>query len=252
MNLVRQIAGAFAAPMITALLLCAIAGVLYWRRRPRAARGLLASAAAFVYLCATPPFSNLLIRPLERQYPRLAENSLPAPRYVSVLGSGYAPNDEVPVTAMLDRDGMARIVEGVRLLRRWPGATLIVSGGAPDGLPKPARGYERMALELGVDPKRIIVLDHATNTTGEAIEVAGVVKQEPFVLVTSAFHMPRAMREMRRNGLQPTPAPTAHRYDFRERFTAGSLLPGAEALKRSEYALHEYLGLLAFWMGVGP
>ena len=251
MNSIREFAGIFAGPMNVALLMCAIALALRWRKRPRAANWLLASAAALLYLCSTQPVSNLLIGPLEKRFAPLREVPEPAPRYVSVLGSGYVPCDDVPVTAALDRDGLARIVEGVRLLRRWPEATLIVSGGAPQGHIKPAQGYELMARDLGVDSARIIVLDHATNTTGEAAEIAAVVKHDRFVLVTSAYHMPRAMREMQRNGLQPIPAPTAHRYDFTAEFGIKTFVPSADSLRRSEYALHEYLGLLGVALGAG-
>jgi hypothetical protein len=63
--------------------------------------------------------------------------------------------------------------------------------------------------------------------------------------------MPRAMQEMQRRGLRPIPAPTAHRYAFSAEFGLGSVMPGGDSLRRSERALHEYLGLLALQLGVG-
>ena len=251
MNLFKQFAAALTAPMTVALLLCALALILLWRKRPRAAKWLLVGAAALVYLCATQPVSDLLMAPLETRFAPLADVPPPAPQYIVVLGSGYAPRDSIPVTGALDRDGLARVVEGVRLQRRWPQARLILSGGAAEGRARPARGYEVLARDLGVDPAQVIVQDGARNTAQEAVEIANVVKAERFVLVTSAFHMPRAMQEMQRRGLQPIAAPTAQRYDPSIPFGPGAFMPGAEALRRSEHALREYLGLLALALGIG-
>jgi len=250
-ELLKAVAGALTGPLNAALLLCAIALLLRWRRRPRAARWLAICAAALVYVFSTQPVADLLMSSLENRYAPLATAALPAPRYVAVLGSGYAPRGAVPVTGALDRDGLARVVEGVRLARLWPQATLILSGGAPQDRAKPARGYEVLARELGVDPARVMVLDQPTNTAAEATAIATVVKSDSVVLVTSAFHMPRAMREMQRRGLQPLAAPTAQRYDAEIDYGFASLLPGADALRRSEHALHEYLALLATALGVG-
>jgi uncharacterized SAM-binding protein YcdF (DUF218 family) len=146
------------------------------------------------------------------------------------------------VTAALNPDGLARVVEGVRIARRLHEARLIVSGGAPPGLVPAATGYAELARGLGIANKSLIISDRPLDTAAEARAVAKLLGNAPFILVTSAYHMPRAMRLMRRAGANPIPAPTGQRAA-----AAGSLwfgwLPSSSGLAGTERAIHEYLGL---------
>ena len=74
-----------------------------------------AEPVTLTYLGALAPVSNGLLGTLERQYPPLP-SSLPAVRYIVVLGSGYAPRDGIPVTAALDPDGLVEIVKAAAAL----------------------------------------------------------------------------------------------------------------------------------------
>jgi len=233
-----------------AFLLSAVALGLRLRGRRRPTVWLLGSAAALVYLGATSPVSDALLGPLERQYPPLHQERLALPiHYVVVLGSGYAPRDDVPVTAALDEEALVRIVEGVRLLRRLGTARLIVSGGAPPGRTGSALGYARLARDLGVRDESLVVLSDPLDTNTEAHAIVTVLGASPFILVTSASHMPRAVRLIERAGGHPIAAPTGQQV---LRMTADSwrgLLPTAFSLHKTERALHEYLGLAALNMG---
>jgi uncharacterized SAM-binding protein YcdF (DUF218 family) len=142
------------------------------------------------------------------------------------------------------------VVEAVRLARRRPGSRLILSGGAPPGHIAAARGYAQLALDLGIEPSSLVILDRARDTAQEALDTAALLGSSPFVLVTSAFHMPRALRLMRRAGANPIPAPTAHGLrgtGFADRY---GLIPCADGLRKTEAALHEYLGLAALVLHV--
>ena len=83
------------------------------------------------------------------------------------------------------------------------------------------------------------------NTEAEARELRGLLHDQPFLLVTSAYHMPRAMRHMRVAGLRAQPAPTGFTARGLPLVSFGAWLPSAEALARTQRALHEYLGLAA-------
>ncbi len=120
---------------------------------------------------------------------------------VVVLGGGYTPHDGVPVTAALDEDGLVRITEGIRLVRRLKNAHLVVSGGAPPGHMPPALGYALLARDLGVDTSSLIVLDNSRDTAAEAKTVFSLLGSKPFLMVTSAYHMPRAMSLMEKKEL---------------------------------------------------
>jgi uncharacterized SAM-binding protein YcdF (DUF218 family) len=242
--LIRHLVGALLSPLTAALLLAAIAWVLRLRRRPAGSRTLLIVAAALAYFGSTALVGDALLAPLEQRFPPLRASLLPATGgYVVALGSGYLPHDSVPITAALDREGLVRIVEAVRLVRHIEGARLIASGGAPAGQTPPALGYAELARELGIDQQSLVVLDSALDTAAEAKAVAALVGSAPVILVTSAYHMPRAVLEFRHAGLEPIPAPTGQ-------LTRGPLLtdwhawlPNAGGLGKTERALHEYVGL---------
>lgn len=249
LHAVKQLVGMIATPLLLALLIAMLATLLRLLNRSRASKGLFVMAVAVAYLGATGLVANALLLPLERQYPPLDTNIAP-PRHIVVLGSYYAPRDGLPVTAALGSDGLARITEGVRLARIFPEAQLIVSGGTVSGYAPSAQGYSRLARELGVAPDRIKVIDTPRDTKEEAAAIAALLGSTPFLLVTSAAHMPRAMRYMLSAGARPLAAPTAHRVDATQGWDWRSLLPFASALRNSEAALHEYVGLLAIQTGL--
>jgi uncharacterized SAM-binding protein YcdF (DUF218 family) len=195
---------------------------------------------------------NALLGPLEHRYPPLhPDPPPPAAAYVVVLGGGYAPHDGVPVTAALNADSLARIVEGVRLALRLNDARLIVSGGAPAGQSASARGYAEMARALGIPPASLVLVDTPLDTRAEARSVAAVVGATPFILVTSAYHMPRAMLEMQRAGLAPIAAPTGQLVESQNATDPRAWLPTSGGLREVERALHEYVGLAVLSLGRG-
>jgi uncharacterized SAM-binding protein YcdF (DUF218 family) len=142
-------------------------------------------------------------------------------------------------------------VEGVSLVRRLNAARLVVSGGAPSGQSTSAQGYAEMARELGVPEGSLILFDTPLDTAAEARSVAAVVAATPFILVTSAYHMPRAMLEMRHAGLAPIAAPTGQLVGGSNGADLHAWLPSSNALRKVERALHEYVGLAVLGMGRG-
>src|SRR5580692_3831123 len=123
---------ALLSPLALSLLI-AVGALICWRlKRLRLARALLTAAAAIIYAGSFPIVGDALLGPLEHRYPPLRQDEPPpAADYVVVLGAGYLPHDDVPVTAALNEDGLARVVEAVRIALRLNGARLVVSGGAP-------------------------------------------------------------------------------------------------------------------------
>lgn len=245
MQLIKQLVGELARPLVvsaligTAAVICRLQG---WRRSAALTSAL---AVLIAYLGALVPVGSALIGPLERQYPPLrTELPKPAIQNIVVLGSAYNPSGGIPITAALNEVGLVRIVEGIRLMRRLGATKLVVSGGAPAGQGRSAIGYAELARELGVSDSSLVILDTPRDTAAEARVVTELLGQSPFVLVTSAFHMPRAMRLMQRNGAHPIPAPTGQLAD-NAAIRWSDLLPNSDGLQRTELALHEYLGLAA-------
>jgi uncharacterized SAM-binding protein YcdF (DUF218 family) len=251
-QLFKYCADVLAAPLVLALLVAVAAAGYRIFGRCRIATVLLVAALAIVYFGAIGLVGNSLLASLERRYPPLPEGSLPSVAYIVVLGSGYSPRDGIPVTAAIDEDGLVRIAEGVRLVRRIGAAQLVVSGGAePDKTP-PAIGYAKLAHDLGVADASLVVLNRPLDTGAEARSVAALIGEAPFILVTSAYHMPRAMRLMQRAGAHPIPAPTGQLANESANNRWRNMLPTSAGLGKTERALHEYLGLTALAAGVDP
>jgi uncharacterized SAM-binding protein YcdF (DUF218 family) len=250
MFIFRQIVGFAGMPLTVALLVVILAALAKGFRRGRLAVWLLVLSGVIAYLSSIDVVGDALLAPLENQYPAQTRNDrLPEVSYVVVLGAGYSPRTGVPVTGALDEDGLARVIEGIRLFRGLTDAKLIVSGG-PHGEPSaPALGYAIMARELGVPEPSLIVMTGSLNTEAEARAVTARIGAAPFLLVTSASHMPRSMKLMMRAGARPIAAPTAQRQGGKS-IDLRRVLPSAKALRNSERALHEYIGLGALALGL--
>lgn len=243
MPLIKHLVGELAAPLTIAVIVGAAAVIWRLRGWRRASVWMSALAVLIAYLGAIGPIGGALLGRLERQYPPLPTDApLPAVQNIVVLGSGYNPRDDIPVTAALDEAGLVRIVEGIRLMRRLSATRLIVSGGAEPGQGRPAIGYAELARQLGVSDSSLVILDGPRDTAAEARAVVEVLGQSSFILVTSASHMPRAMRLMQRAGAHPIAAPTGQLASVAA-FRWGDLLPNSRGLRRTELALHEYIGL---------
>ena len=238
----KQFIGAMANPLAIATCLALLALLAHRMRWHRSKAVFMGSGVLIAYFGALVPVGDALLRPLERQFPAGGELSDGVAAIV-VLGSGYAPRPGVPISGAFDEEGLARVVESVRLARQLPGARLVLTGGAPAGRAAPARGYALLAGELGIARERMTVLDGALDTAQEARDIAKLLGAQPFLLVTSAAHMPRAMRELRMLGAHPTAASTLQRVVDDGEFSLYALVPSSLGLRKTERAIHEYLGL---------
>lgn len=228
-------------PVAVALLLLGL-WLLWFTRRQRGGRALVSLAAALLLVGGYDLMSGPLIRPLERTYPALAPAAVqaltPAPIAVVVLGSGYRPDAmALPPNDRLSSNGLARLIEGVRLIQLLPQARLIVSDGFGQG-----EALAGTAAFLGVARDRIVLEGRSLDTADEAALLPPLVGEAPFLLVTSAAHMRRAMGLCRKQGLRPIAAPA----DFiggGGDWSAGELIPRASGFSRADHALHEWIGL---------
>ena len=187
-----------------------------------------------------------LLTGLESQYHPLA---LPPAgvNTIVVLGGGVRGKTNAPPNTQLGSASLARLIEGLRLfhLAKQQGKhpLLILSGGRVFGSPSGAGKMQNTAVILGVNPKHIFIANGSQDTYQEARYLKTIVHQRRFILVTSAYHMPRAMDLFRAQGMHPIPAPT--QYLARSaRYNMSYFLPSAVNLLHADIALHEYLGIL--------
>ncbi|MFA0568887.1 envelope biogenesis factor ElyC [Vibrio gallaecicus] len=201
------------------------------------------TALCGIFLIAFQPISSRLLMPLERQYSVF----LPTDKsvdFVMVLGSGHVVDDQIPPTSELSRTGLMRLSEGIRILRMYPGAKLILSGYGGGLEISNARMMAKVALALGVSKPDIILLETAKDTWEEARQAAAFVQNKKVVLVTSASHMQRAIYEFNGAGIQPTPAPTNYLAHKNIVQPWNKYMPKAIYLEQTERYWHETMGLM--------
>lgn len=224
-------------------------GLLATRWRRAGAR-LLAAVAVAAAVIAVVPVGDWLIGALEDRFPPLAE--LP-PRVDGIVVAGGVVDPVLSGERGTVAVGGAaeRLFAMADLARRYPGAKLIFSGGSGRLLHPEKREAPWVAplLErLGVAPARVMMEDRARNTAENAdysYRLARPKSGETWLLVTSAFHMSRAVGCFRRVGWAVTPYPVDYmtgKSDPTLRFDFGG---GLSALAT---ATHEYLGLLFYWI----
>jgi uncharacterized SAM-binding protein YcdF (DUF218 family) len=210
------------------------AGLVLLRRKQNGRLGylLLCLAALGLLITSLPITGFLLLRPLEDMAgPRANPEDLKRLGVSSIL--------------VLGGGGVSdwRVVEGIRLWRHVPESRLILSGGQK-GEGKP---IQELPPELGVPEAALDFRPGAVDTAGESSLFAATVGPHPFALVTSAYHMPRAIGLFRAMGLNPVAAPCEHRA---EEFPAWQtcLLPNADSLLSTQLAIHEYMGIAWQWL----
>ena len=220
---IKKIAGFWAMPFPMGLAALLLGLLLLWQKRFRIlrrciGRPCLIFGCLWLLIFGNVGLSNWLLLGLEDGYapiPELVEgmplsHNLIACQYVVVLGGGTNYHKERSALTRLSGHALARLAEGLRLARVLPAARLVVSGYAADAsLPTMASEYERAALSLGFAPGRIVRLDVPKDTREEIMALRERVGDTPVALVTSAFHMARAMELCRELHVNAVPCPTA-------------------------------------------
>ena len=247
--LIKKLVASLVMPLPMALLLIGLAVLALKLHYRRLASFLAATSAALVFLAAWAPVADGLLRPLERMYPAADVSSLSAgrmPDAIVVLGGGYIPEPGLPVTAQLNETTLVRLAEAVRLHHAIPEVPLVLSGGSVRGRAPSAHGYLEAARALGVSPAELHVLDTPRDTGEEAAAVRELLGEGArVVLVTSASHMPRAVRLFTSSGLDILPAPTGHLVVQADQKDWEYWVPSASNLRKTERAIYEYLGRVA-------
>jgi uncharacterized SAM-binding protein YcdF (DUF218 family) len=208
---------------------------------------LMIMAIILLLLAAWAPVADNLLKPLESKYAALL--AWPEDRdivAVVVLGGGWRPNQPWSITGRLSESSGLRLMEGIRLWQQRPDVPLLVSGNGADSETTMAYGYAEAAESLGVPAERIVKLVSPKNTAEEAKAVQALLgRGAQVLLVTSASHMPRAMRYFELEGLAPVAAPTHYLSTQIEGFGLAYWVPSAQELRKTERAIYEVLGLLA-------
>lgn len=238
-------------PSSLAVLALAAGLLLLVRGRPVAARRLLAGGLAWLVVAGFLPIGNAFVLPLESRFgepPRLAATT-PVAGIIMLGGfeDGWVSGGHTELSV---NESAERLTETLRLAARFPKAKVIFTGGVGDILPgeDAGRAVRTYLTDVGIAADRIVIEDKSRNTHENATFTRALVGAKPgdtYLLVTSAFHMPRSVGVFRTAGFDVVAYPV----DFRTRGAVDLLRPFAsmpDGLKRADFAVKEWIGLVAY------
>src|SRR5215471_1971274 len=247
-----KVLGFFALPSNGMLAVGLIGLVLTRTRLVRAGRG-LASASIILFLAfGLLPLGKMLIAPLEGRFPPW-DASGGAPDGIVVLGGEIEPAFALTRRASEFNEAAERITVIAELARKYPSAKILYSGGngsfvLPGGSEAPIAGA---LLETFGVPARRLILEGKSRTTAENAEFSRRLAMpkpgERWLLVTSAYHMPRSVGAFRKAGF----AVEAYPVDYRTTGASDLWIPFdsmATGLRRTDIAAREWAGLLVYWL----
>jgi uncharacterized SAM-binding protein YcdF (DUF218 family) len=229
------------------------AGFLFLQfKHPKPAALLLLLGFGIVVLFGVLPGGTVLVLPLEQRFATRVMD-VPQEKISGIILLGGFEDGSVTE----GRGGLAlnesaeRLTETVRLARVLPDAKVIFTGGSGSLFGGEGIGPDiaKYFIDAGIEPSRIVIENNSRNTYENAMFTKALVKPQPsdkWLLVTSAFHMPRSVGVFRKAGFDVVPYPV----DFRTRGRRDAVRPFdsiSAGLARTDLAVKEWIGLLAYW-----
>ena len=229
-----------------------VGAILMMTRFASLGRKLVIAAVLLLVICGLSPLGKALLYPLEQRFPSW-DAARGAPDGIIVLGASIEADLSVAHGTPVVRGSPDRIIAAAALARRYPNARVVFSGGSANLVSNDAREADFAGAifeSLGVDKSRLIMERESRNTQENAEFSKALVKPkegERWVLVTSAFHMPRSVGLFRRAGFDVVPWPTDYMGNGTESASI-KLDEPAENLTVTTLALREWAGLLVYYL----
>jgi uncharacterized SAM-binding protein YcdF (DUF218 family) len=248
-----KVFGFFAVPSNFVILIGIVGALLLRTRFSRWGWRLAIGSLVLLAVIGLSPVGNALIVPLEDRFPPW-DHGRGAPHGMVVLGGALSPDVSHARDTVALNEAAERLTVTAELARRYPEARIIFSGGSGSVIfaERPEAEFALRLLEaLGVPRGRVIAEDKSRNTVENARFSRDIAQPKPgerWLLVTSAYHLPRAVGIFRKAGFPVEAYPV----DWRTCGTGDVLRPFptlGEGLRRTDTAMREWVGLLAYWIG---
>ena len=244
-------------PSTLIALLIGYGAILIWTGWARWGRRFVTVGAVLLLIAGLSPLGNALILPLEDRFPRTDLDTPPPPTGFIVLGGAEDRLVGQARKAPTLNEAGERMIEAVALARKFPDAKIAFTGGDAGIFYKSdteAEGAASLLTAMGVAPERLVLESKSRDTFENAEFLKAELERQGdlgpgkrWVLITSAFHMPRAMGAFRKAGLELEPWPV----DYRTRGPIDLTRPFdkvSEGLRRVDAASREWVGLLSYWL----
>ena len=221
---------------------------LLWKKKRNWALRVAIASLLLVIIPSIPIVAWGLMHTVEKKYPSQPIDSYPTADAILVLGGTVA--QVLPPRHEPEEIGGSRLLPAVRLFRNHKAKWIVVSGGAPyvDPLGKTrtqALDMKVVLEDMGVPAANILLQDRSRNTEEDikfSAELLGTRKVKKVLLVTSAFHMKRAMTFAAKTPFEWIAVPTGHEA-VEAPLTMASFIPGWGYLKDSDRVIKELVGL---------
>ncbi len=242
----------FTSPLNLFVLALLVAGFLCispHATQQRLGKNLCFNLAMLLFLVSVFPVGDWMLAPIENVFPTAKPDHVDG---IILLGGDERPALSEARGQPIVLDSARRYMEFVALSHEYPEAKLIFTGGSgrltPEAKTKDAEVAKSALKRLGVPVDKMIFEDQSRNTRENATMVANIIHPTPdqkWLLVTSAFHMPRAMGCFRNVGFNVFPRPVG--YMTGGKSTLHLDFNALQHLQEMAYAMHEYYGLIAYW-----
>lgn len=228
-----------------------LGGALIYRKRDKLGRLLIAFTALATLLISVVPLGNNILISLENRFPIPRE--LPARIDGIIVLGGVVSETVTKSRGQLSLGGaVERILEFAELSKKHPDAKLLFTSGSGRLLTQDIKEGDfvsELMVRLGVDMDRLQIENQSRNTYENAVmskQRMNPAPDENWILITSAFHMPRSVGIFREIGWPVIPYPVDYNFGGDEKIKLGfSLLGGLNSLSAG---LHEFLGLLFYYL----
>ncbi|MEH2534733.1 uncharacterized SAM-binding protein YcdF (DUF218 family) [Bradyrhizobium sp. AZCC 1588] len=227
-----------------------VGAILMFTRFASLGRKLVIAAVLLLVICGLSPLGNLLLYPLEQRFPPW-DGTRGTPDGIIVLGASIEADLSVAHGTPVVRSSPDRLIAAAALAHRYPKARIIFSGGSARLISNDAREADFAGTifeSLGIDKSRLI-MERGSRNTQENAEFSKALLEpkegERWLLVTSAFHMPRSIGLFRKAGFAVEPYPVDWRVGGRDDvfdFTNIAI----DGLGRTDVAVREWIGLIAY------
>jgi uncharacterized SAM-binding protein YcdF (DUF218 family) len=227
-----------------------LGAILLLTRFDRLGRRLMATALVLLAICAFSPLANFVLYPLEQRFPKW-DSSRGDPDGIIVLGGPLDADLSAAHGVPVISGAADRIVGGATLAHRYPNARLVYTGGSPNLLHNDAKeaDYATALLQgLGIPKSRLTMERQSRNTKENAEFTKEIVKPKPgerWLLVTSAYHMPRSIGLFRKAGFKVEAYPVDWKVGTQEDLFKYYVVAN-DGLQLVDIGVREWLGLIAY------
>jgi uncharacterized SAM-binding protein YcdF (DUF218 family) len=227
-----------------------IGAVLMFTRFASLGRKLVIAAVLLLVICGLSPLGSALLYPLEQRFPPW-DAAQGAPDGIIVLGGSVDADLSAAHGTAVVSGAADRVIAAAALAHRYPDARVLFTGGSGSLVSNDAReaDYAVSLFEsLGIARSRLLMERRSRNTQENAEfsrTLAAPKDGEQWLLVTSAYHMPRSIGLFRKAGFDVEAYPVDWRVGGREDFLK-FVVVSQEGFERVNAGIREWIGLVAY------